>query len=448
MDDAGRQAGRGRLGRTWARRAGTRRTAAGLAVAALAAGGTTAVASPAAAATAATTCSATAAQVYAPPSGPLTLAPGTVLACRKVPDGTTSWRSVTSYQVRYVTTDRTGARIPTTGILMVPRTVWGPGALPVVAYSSTTVGLGTQCAASRQFTGGLLGGYVDDIEITAVSDLLNDGAIVALSDGVGYLEGRTHTYVTGVNNGHAQLDMARAASRVPGAGVAKAPRVALAGYSEGGHSTLWAAQLARGYAPELDIRGAAAGAAPVDLKATATNLNGGLYAGFLADSVVGLSTAYPSMPFRSLLNPAGVEATDDVRTQCLVGTLATWAFRRIETYSTDHLTLEQIYAIKGPDGTWGQVIDAQKVGVGVGRPGSGAKYEIGFPVLDYWGSIDDVIPPASQAAGAKRLCAAGIAVRRKEYALGVHATTIVAASSDVRSWLGARLNGLPDAGNC
>jgi triacylglycerol lipase len=230
--------------------------------------------------------------------------------------------------------------------------------------------------------------------------------------------------------------------------VAKAPRIALAGYSEGGHSTLWAAQLARSYAPELNIRGAAAGAAPVDLKATATNLNGGLYAGFLADSVVGLSSAYPSMPFRSLLNPAGIRATDDVRTQCLAGTLATWAFRKIEDYSTDRLTLEQIYAIKGPDGTWGQVIDAQKVGVGVGRPGSGAKYEIGFPILDYWGSIDDVIPPASQAAGAKRLCAAGIAVRRKEVPLGVHATTIVAASSDVRSWLGARLNGIPDAGNC
>jgi triacylglycerol lipase len=434
-------------GRTWSLVA--RRAAAAAAVAVLGAAGLTVAAGPASAAVAAaTSCTATKTQVYTPPAGAITLAPGTVLACRKVADGTTSWRSITSYQVQYVTTNRSGVKVATSGIVMVPWTLTGPGALPVVGYSSTTVGLGSQCAASKQFTGGVLGGFVDDIEITAVSDILNDGAIVALSDGVGYLDGQTHTYVTGLNNGHAQLDVVRAATRLPGAGIAKAPKVVLAGYSEGGHSTMWAAQTARSYAPELNIKGAAAGAAPADLKATATGLNGGFYAGFLADSVLGLSSAYPGMPFRSLLNPQGITATDQVKTQCLAGTLASWAFQKIETYSTDHLTLDQIYAITGPDGTWGQVIDAQKIAVGVGRVGSGAKYEIGFPILDYWGAIDDVIPPASQAAGAKRLCAAGIAVRTKTYPLNVHATAILTASPDVRSWLSARLAGVPDAGNC
>lgn len=427
-----------------------RRVGALLACVGLATAGTvTAAASPASAAVAAATrCDATQAQVYTPPTGPITLEPGTVLACRRVPDGTVSWRDITSYQVQYVTTDLRGTRIATSGIVLVPWTIWGPGSLPVVAYSSTTVGLGPQCAASKQLTGGLLNGYVDDIEISAVSDLLNDGKVVALSDGVGYLDGQVHTYVTGLNNGHAQLDVARAATRLPGAGIARKPAVALVGYSEGGHSTLWAAQLARSYAPELNVVAAAAGAAPVDLKATATNLNGGLYAGFLADSVLGLSSAYPRMPFRSLLNAEGVRSTEQVKSQCLLGTLASWAFRRIEEFSTDHLTLQQIYALQGPDGTWGQVIDAQKVAVDVGRPGSGARYEIGFPVLDYWGEIDDVIPPASMASARSRMCAAGIAVRKKVYPLGLHATTIVAASPDVVDWVGARLAGRPDAGNC
>lgn len=442
-----------RRGRTWSRVAGrrpapVRRPAAVLAVAALAGAAVTAVAAPASAVTAATSCRATKAQVYTPPAGPVTLAPGTVLACRKVADGTVSRRSVTSYQVQYVTTNRSGVKVATSGIVMVPWTLRPTSALPVVGYSSTTVGLGSQCAASKQLTGGLLGGFVDDIEIAAVSGLLDDGLVVALSDGVGYLDGQTHTYVTGLNNGHAQLDVVRAATRLPGAGISRTPKVVLAGYSEGGHSTLWAAQLARSYAPELAVRGAAAGAAPADLKAAASNLNGGLYAGFLADSVLGLSSAYPAMPFRSLLNARGVRATDDVKGRCLAGTLATWAFARIEDFSTARLTLPQIYAVKGPDGTWGQVIDAQKVGVGVGVPGSGARYEIGFPVLDYWGAIDDVIPPASQAAGARRLCAAGIAVRTKTYPLAVHATALAASGPDVRSWVRARLAGLPEAGNC
>ena len=439
-------AGRGRTwSRTWSH---AWRPVAALAVAALTGAGVIAVAAPASAVTAARSCTATRAQVYTAPAGPIGLAPGTVLACRKVPDGTVSWRDVTSYQVQYVTTNRSGVRVATSGIALVPWTLRPTSVLPVVGYSSTTVGLGPQCAASKQLTGGVLGGFVDDIEIAAVSGLLDDGLVVALSDGVGYLDGQTHTYVTGLNNGHAQLDVVRAATRLPGAGISTTPKVVLAGYSEGGHSTLWAAQLARSYAPELAIKGAAAGAAPVDLKAAAANLDGGLYAGFLADSVLGLSSAYPKMPFRSLLNPQGVRATDDVKGQCLAGTLATWAFARIESYSTDHLTLPRIYALTGPNGTWGQVIDAQKVGVGVGRPGSGARYEIGFPVLDYWGAIDDVIPPASMAAGAKRLCAAGVTVRTKTYPLAIHATALVASGPDVRSWLGARLGGARETGNC
>lgn len=434
------------------RSAARRRATAGIAVLALGVAGLVA-ASPATASgtravVGATACTASARQLYAPSNGRVGAPPGTVLACRKVSDGTVSRRSITSYQVRYVTTDRTGTRVATSGIVMIPDTERPRRALPVIAYSSTTVGLGNQCAASKQLTGGLLGGFVDDIEITAVSSLLDEGAVVALSDGVGYLNGQTHTYVVGRNNGHAQLDIARAASRLPGAGLAARPRVALAGYSEGGHSTLWAAQLARSYAPELDIRGAAAGAAPVDLKAAGENLDGGLYAGFLANSVLGLASAYPRMPFQSLLNAKGLRATEKVKRQCLAGTLLNLAFTDIADFSTDHLDLNGIYAVKGPDGTWGEITDAQKVGVGVGRVGSGARYEIGFPILDYWGSIDDVIPPRSQAAGARRLCARGVAVRTRVYPLGVHATTLVAATGDVNDWLNDRLRGVADAGNC
>lgn len=433
-------------GRTWADRPRARRTAALLATAAVAAAGLTAgAAAPASAAvTAATSCNATQAQIYQPPAGAITLAPGTVLRCRKTAASTTAVRPVDAYQIQYVTTDVKGRRVATSGVVLVPLTLLGPGSLKIVGYSSTTVGLGTQCAGSKQFTYG----FQDDFEVSVVSDYLNDGYAIAFSDGIGYLDGQTHSYVVGVNNGNAQLDAVRAATRVPGLGLRRSAPVALTGYSEGGHSTLWAAQRARSYAPELPIVGAAAGAAPSDLRAVAANLNGQFYAGFLADAVVGLSSAYPEQPFRELLNPAGTAAVADVSKQCLAGTLASWAFKKLEDYSTDHLTLEQIYALRGTTGrTWGQVIDDQKVGVGVGRPGSGARYEIGFPMLAFWGAQDDVIPPASIDAGVKRYCAAGVKVARKTY-LGVHATAYVAASGDVRAWLKDRFNGAANAGTC
>lgn len=308
-------------------------------------------------------CNSTAAQVYAPPAGRIRLRPGSVLQCHRTTSSSGSADS-DAWQIQYVTTDRTGALIAATGVILASkdrRTIQ-----PLVAYSSTTVGLGSHCATSKQVTGG----FVDDFEIMEFGSLLDDGVVLAVSDGVGYLTGQVHTYVTGLNNGHAQLDVARAALRVREAGVSAAMPVVLAGYSEGGHSTLWAAQLASSYAPELPIVGASAGAPPSDLKATATNLDGGMYAGFLIDAVGGLSSAYPSLPFRELLNEDGESAYQDVITSCLVMTLASSAFADISDYSKAHLTLDQIYQLRSPDGySWGQAIDAQAVAIGVGVPG-------------------------------------------------------------------------------
>ncbi len=420
-------------------------SASALAAGSLVTAGGPASAAPAVLAAGATTCSASTSQIYAAQSGSITEAPGTILACRKVLLTTTTAKvPTTGYQLRYVTTNLSGKKIATSGIVLVPKVEAPTSALNIAAWSSTTVGLGSQCAASRQFGGG----FVDNFEVASVSDFLNDGHIVAMSDGVGYLTGEVHNYVNGVNNGRAQLDMARAATKVPGAGINRAAKILLNGYSEGGGTTLWAAQMARSYAPELPIVGAAAGAPPSDLRATAANLNGQFYAGFLADAVVGLSAAYPQMPFDELLNDKGRTAVADVKKQCLAGTLLSWTFKKIEDYTVGGIGLEKIYTLKGADGkTWGQVADAQTVGIGVGRVGSGAKYEMGMPVLNYWGGQDDVIPPASIKAGVSRYCAAGVKMRSKVY-LGLHATTNTIASADVRAWAKDRFAGKAEPGNC
>ncbi len=50
---------------------------------------------------------------------------------------------------------------------------------------------------------------------------------------------------------------------------------------------------AASYAPGLHVVGAAAGSVPGDLKVTAASLNGGAFAGFGLDAVIGLHTASP-----------------------------------------------------------------------------------------------------------------------------------------------------------
>jgi Secretory lipase len=414
-------------------------TALRLAAALVMAGGavTAVTMGPAEAAPAA--CNASDAAIYTPPAS-VSGAPGTLLACEpvtlpEVPGNI----PMNAWKVQYVSTNVHGAKIAVSGTVAVPTAPWpGPGPRPVIAFNPGTLGLGPQCAFSKQLAGAYQGEYEGD----NIAAILQAGYAVAATDGIGYLNGQVHTYVVGKNAGHALLDIARTAFQVPGAGLSPAAKVGIWGYSEGGQASLWAAQLAASYAPDLNVAGAAAGGVPGDLKVTAAALNGGAFAGFGLDAVIGLHSAYPGMPFNSLLNSAGVSAVSQAEGLCWVGTIAAFAFANIENYSTDHLTLNQIYALHGSGGTWGKIVNSQKLGVGLGTT-----YKVSFPVFQYRGLADEVIPASTEEATRAAYCAAGISTQWNTYP-GDHILADTEAIGDVMSWFAGRFAGLPAPSNC
>jgi Secretory lipase len=414
-------------------------TALRLAAALVMAGGavTAVTMGPAAAAPAA--CNASDAAIYTPPAS-VSGAPGTLLACEpvtlpEVPGNI----PMNAWKVQYVSTNVHGAKIAVSGTVAVPTAPWpGPGPRPVIAFNPGTLGLGPQCAFSKQLAGAYQGEYEGD----NIAAIVQAGYAVAATDGVGYLNGQVHTYVVGTNAGHALLDIARTAFQVPGAGLSPAAKVGIWGYSEGGQASLWAAQLAASYAPDLNVAGAAAGGVPGDLKVTAAALNGGAFAGFGLDAVIGLHSAYPGMPFNSLLNSAGVSAVSQAEGLCWVGTIAAFAFANIENYSTGHLTLNQIYALHGPGGTWGKIVNSQKLGVGLGTT-----YKVSFPVFQYRGLADEVIPASTENATRAAYCKAGIPTQWNTYP-GDHILADTEAIGDVMNWFAGRFAGLPAPSNC
>jgi len=412
-------------------------TALRLAAALVMAGGAVTALTVAPAGAAPATCNASDSAIYTPPSS-ISGAPGKLLACELVTLPVVPGNiSMQAWKVQYVSTDVHGAKIAVSGTVAVPAAPW-PGPRPVIAFNPGTLGLGPQCAFSKQ----LAGAYQGEYESANIAAILNAGYAVAATDGAGYLNGHVHTYVVGTNAGHALLDIARAAFQVPGAGLSPAAKVGIWGYSEGGQASLWAAQLATSYAPRLHVAGAAAGGVPGDLKVTAAGLNGGAFAGFGLDAVIGLHTAYPDMPFSSLLNSAGLSAVSQAESLCWLATIASFAGARIENYSTSHLTLNQIYALRGPEGTWGKIINRQKLGVGLG-----ITYKISFPVFQYRGLAEEVIPTATEDATHHAYCAAGITTQWNTYP-GDHILTDTEAIGDVMSWFAGRFAGLPAAGNC
>ncbi|WP_307801070.1 lipase family protein [Actinomadura violacea] len=401
-------------------------------------------AGPAAADTAG--CTASDADIYKPPAT-VTGNPGDILACAPatlafVPN----LPAVHAWKVQYVTTDAKGNKVAASGTVAVPDAAWSKGgSRPTIAYAPFTHGTGASCSLSKQMTTG----FQDQYEAPNLSGFLNQGWALAATDGEGYLDGQTHPYVNGKANGPATLDIVRAARKIPGSGLTADGKVGIDGYSEGANTSAWAAQLAASYAPDLDVVGDASGGIPADLKAAAKQLNGSFFAGFLADTLIGLKYQYPEMPFDQYLNDAGRQAEKDVKNNCLFGTLAVFAGQKVENFTTDHLTLDQLYAIKGPDGTtWGQIADGLNLGVDTGGPNSSAKYKVGFPMFLYRGWLEEILPHEPMDQLHKTYCQNGIQNQYKISYPTEHATTMFGAAGDVLNFFTDRFAGKPFTNGC
>jgi len=74
----------------------------------------------------------------------------------------------------------------------------------------------------------------------------------------------SHPYLVGESEGRAVLDSIRAAHALPGSGIGI--KASLWGHSQGGQAVLFAAKLAKTYAPEFNIVGVVAAAPATELR--------------------------------------------------------------------------------------------------------------------------------------------------------------------------------------
>jgi hypothetical protein len=123
--------------------------------------------------------------------------------------------------VLYQSTDALGEPIAVSGTVLIPTAPWtGPGGRPLVSYAVGTRGLGDACAPSYTLSHGV------DYEGSIIMSLIDEGWAVAVTDYQGSGTPGLHTYMVGPAEGHAVLDMARAAPRndSPAPGSRRPPR--------------------------------------------------------------------------------------------------------------------------------------------------------------------------------------------------------------------------------
>jgi hypothetical protein len=372
-------------------------------------------------------------EFYTPPSPLPAGRPGDVIESRPSrytldPFGKAPVANVTARQVVYRSTDALGQPMAVTGTVLVPTAAWtGPGSRPLVTYAVGTRGLGDDCAPSYTLSQGA------DYEGSFVKALLDQGWAVAVSDYQGLGTPGLHTYMVGPAQGHAVLDMARAAQRLSGTGLSSSTPVGIMGYSQGGGAGGWAAELAGSYAPELNLEGSAIGGVPGDLTATAEFLDGSPFVAFALMASLGLDAAYPELDLEDHLNDRGRDLAATGQDLCLVdvdgfGTLIDVAFTRIDDYVTTNPLETQAW-------------QARLEGVRLGRVRPSA------PVFQYHGAIDEIVPFDQAATLRRTWCNRGANVTWSalpaEHALGLLEGVPLAVG-----WLGARFAGIPTFGNC
>ncbi|WP_030170098.1 lipase family protein [Spirillospora albida] len=370
---------------------------------------------------------------YRPPSPLPAGKPGDIIRSRRStftvdPFSRAPFGGVKSWQVLYRSESAQGTPIAVSGTVLVPTKAWnGPGKRPLLSYAVGTRGLGDACAPSYTLSQGY------DYEALAIIDALNRGWAVTVSDMEGLGTPGQHTYEVGRSQGKAVLNMARAAQRLSAARIGSGP-VALMGYSQGGTSAGWGAELAPAYAPELQLKGVAAGGVPADLRAVADGLDGNPFAAFMFMAAAGYDAAYPELQLSKFLNAQGKELFKKANDMCLVsldgiGTMFGTAFKKVGDYTTSNpLTTK----------AWVARLDGNRLG--------GTAPTV--PVFQSHALYDEIIPLKQAQTLRAAWCAKGANVTWKTYQFAEHAVGIVMSHPDAIGFVGDRFAGKPVRGNC
>ncbi|MBS1849105.1 MAG: hypothetical protein JST73_12585 [Actinobacteria bacterium] len=345
---------------------------------------------------------------YDPPKPLPAAQPGTLIRYQPVSDvgGRTTWR------ILYHSIDAAGRDQPTPGLISFPDAAPTSGDWPVLSIGPGTVGLSTRCALSR--TG-------------ASPDTFGTDGVVVQTDYIGMVDGQLQRYLSGPSEAHSMIDAVRAARNIPAAHAGT--RWVAFGHSQGGHSALFTNQLAKAYAPELDLLGTVVGAPAAQL----TRLYGP------NDRIVphvvellglfGIAQDHPGSDPGSYLTPAARAKVPVLEHGCMdqiIGAFAGMADHGL--FAKDPVTTE-------PAATFVRQNDPGRV-------------KAPSPILLFEGTEDTYVVPARAAAVRARLCGIGQTTQFLSLTGANHGTEIIQGHEQISAWIADRFAGEPALDNC
>jgi pimeloyl-ACP methyl ester carboxylesterase len=363
------------------------------------------------------------------PFGPVALAdlagpPGSLIRVKGMPEIRLTKAMV--YRLLYRSRGMNGEAIAVSGMAVVPFRSPPPGGWPIVAWAHGTTGIVPKCAPS------LLPAPLKTI--AGINALIAGEFVIVATDYPGLGAGTIHPYLVGVSEGRAVLDSVRAVRALSAARAGD--RFALFGYSQGGHAALWAGQLHRRYAPELDLVGVAALAPATELgQLFADDIH--RLAGRILSGLVIESWSNPKVygaPLGVLVSPSEQAAFREIGGDCI--DLAPDEIRDLR--ANRRIPTDFLQASPTKVEPWRSIIAAN-------RPATGP---IGAPFYIAQGTADTTVDPPVTEEFVRRLCAAGSVVWLEKFPGKTHHDIPKAAGRSAVDWIRDRFAGRPPPSSC
>ena len=363
---------------------------------------------------------------YVPPHPLQNAKPGTIIRSTPIaaPAGAHAWKIL--YHSRAVD----GHDIAVSGVVVAPTGPAPQGGRTVVTWAHGGGGLADSCAPSKQpdIASGASGvgiGYPRSL-IPMLQTFLDAGYVVAATDYEGLGTPGLHPALVGESEGRGVLDAARAARGLKAA--AAGSKALVFGLSQGGHSALFAGELAASYAPGLRVLGVAA-VAPATATEQALRQFGSVSAlnELFVTIVAGYHAAYPQFDPAALLTPEALSQLPVVDQQCdITGTYSTSSAPVLAHNPLDTPALAAIVHTNSPGN----------------RPA-------GAPLLVVQGTGDQLVPQLLTDTFVSKACAAGDTVDYRLYPGANHGDPeLTASSTDIAAWFADRVDGKPATSTC
>ena len=323
--------------------------------------------------------------------------------------------------VLYRSTGVSGKPVAVSGTVSIPKGKAPKSGWPVISYDHGTTGIADQCAPSRDATGTTVHGY-NNYVYPLLTKWVKAHYAVVRTDYEGLGTPGAHPYLIGKSEGRSTLDIVRAARQLD---TRIGKQLIIAGHSQGGHAALWAASLAKGYTPDLKLKGTIAFAPASHIAdqgklLTALKDPSGLTA--LAATILrGIDIGRPGLGLDGLLSDSAKALFPQTLTKCL-GDLAkpdSFGGQSPASLIRDGADIDPLIAALGQN-------DPEHL-------------KLTTPVRVEQGTADTTVFPTFTDQLVKEYTANQVPVTYKTYKGITHGGVVIAAANDSLSYIRQRL---------